>query len=205
MKVYRSPVPPRARHRHRRDRHALHRGDGHAGCAHRRIDGNRAGRADIAQSVRHLNRKGPGRCRRARHCARRGVQAQTRRQRTDDRVRVRRSPPVTVIGPLLKATPTVPVLLAAQVTDSAGLILIAQPCRRRRWHPSPCTVKGPGLVGVPVISPVRGSGSAPPAVCRYRSSRCTVRPTRDRHRPAVKGTPTSPVLIAEQVTDSGPD
>src|SRR5271169_4640811 len=35
-------------------------------------------------------------------------------------------PPVTVIGPLLKGAPTVPVLLAPQVTDSGGLMVIVQ-------------------------------------------------------------------------------
>src|SRR5271166_3638177 len=35
-------------------------------------------------------------------------------------------PPVTVIGPLLNGTPTVPVLLAWQVTESGGLMVMVQ-------------------------------------------------------------------------------
>ena len=56
---------------------------------------------------------------------------------------------MTVIGPLLKATPTSPTLTAAHVTDSAGLIVIWQlvlvaPAASVTW-----TVKLPRLSACP--------------------------------------------------------
>ena len=73
---------------------------------------------------------------------------------------------MTVIGPLLKATPTSPTLTAAHVTDSAGLIVIAQPVLVAPLASVTWTEKLPEAVGVPETAPVEGfrlkpAGSVP--------------------------------------------
>ena len=73
---------------------------------------------------------------------------------------------MTVIGPLLKATPTSPTLTAAHVTDSAGLIVIAQPVLVAPLASVTWTEKLPEAVGVPVTAPVVVSSVNPPAACR---------------------------------------
>ena len=56
---------------------------------------------------------------------------------------------------------------------------------------------------MPVIAPVLGVQAQPRRQCADDRVGVRCGPTSDRHRPAVKSTPTSPtVLIAEQFTDS---
>ncbi len=63
-------------------------------------------------------------------------------------------PPVTVIGPLLNATPTSPVLIVAQVTDRGPLMVIMQLVLELPTASVTLTEKVPAAVGVPVTSPV---------------------------------------------------
>ena len=72
---------------------------------------------------------------------------------------------MTVIGPELKATPASPTVIAAQLTESAALMVMAQavpvaPLASLTW-----TLKVPAAVGVPLMRPeeerVRPSGSDP--------------------------------------------
>ena len=75
-------------------------------------------------------------------------------------------PPETVIGPELKATPTSPVLTAAQVTDRGPLMVIEQLLLEFPFPSVTRTVNVPELVGVPVTAPVevfseRPAGSVP--------------------------------------------
>ncbi len=112
---------------------------------------------------------------------------------------------MTVIGPLLKGTPTVPVLLAAQVTDRGGLMLIAQAVPMPPKESVTCTVKLPGAVGVPVTSPLEGfsvspAGSGPLPIEKVYGAVPPVTVI----GPLSNGTPTSPVFTAAQVTDRDP-
>ena len=71
-------------------------------------------------------------------------------------------PPETVMGPELKATPTSPVVTAAHVTESGGLMVMAQavpvaPVASVTW-----TVNEPAEVGVPVTAPVAAFRLRPP-------------------------------------------
>jgi hypothetical protein len=75
-------------------------------------------------------------------------------------------PPLTVIGPLLNATPTSPAETDAQLTVSAVLIVIEQPALVAPRASFTCTEKLPAAVGVPVTAPVvvlraRPAGSVP--------------------------------------------
>jgi hypothetical protein len=75
-------------------------------------------------------------------------------------------PPLTVIGPLLNATPTSPAETEAQLTVSAVLIVIEQPALVAPRASFTCTEKLPAAVGVPVTAPVvvlrvRPAGSVP--------------------------------------------
>ena len=63
-------------------------------------------------------------------------------------------PPETVIGPELKATPTSPVVVAAQVTERAALMVILQAVPVAPLASVTFTEKVPEAVGVPVIAPV---------------------------------------------------
>ena len=53
-------------------------------------------------------------------------------------------PPVTVIGPLLNETPTSPAVTAAQVTESAALMVIWQPALIAPSASLTCTLNAPG-------------------------------------------------------------
>ena len=66
----------------------------------------------------------------------------------------------------MNATPTVPVLLAAQVTEIVALIVIAQAVPVAPFASVTFTEKVPDAVGVPVIAPFdafseRPAGSVP--------------------------------------------
>src|SRR5271166_2541593 len=63
-------------------------------------------------------------------------------------------PPVTVIAPLSKGTPTVPVFTAAQVTARDPLMVIMQLVLELPNASVTSTVEVPDAVGVPVTSPV---------------------------------------------------
>ena len=63
-------------------------------------------------------------------------------------------PPVTVIGPLLNATPTSPTVVVPQVTDSAGLMVMLQDVLLAPFASVTFTVNVPDAVAVPVIAPV---------------------------------------------------
>ena len=77
---------------------------------------------------------------------------------------------MTVIGPLLNATPTSPTLIDAHVTESFGLIVIAQPVLVAPRASVTWTEKLPAAVGVPVMAPSKDSASIPPATCRQSST-----------------------------------
>jgi hypothetical protein len=108
-----------------------------------------------------------------------------------------------VIGPLLKGTPTVPVLFAPQVTMTPGLIVIEQadptaPLASLTWM-----VKVPEAVGVPVTAPVdvfriRPDGSVPDPIENVYGAT----PPVTLIAPLLKATPTVPVFVLEQVTES---
>jgi hypothetical protein len=71
-----------------------------------------------------------------------------------------------VIGPLLKGTPTSPVLVAEQVIESAGVIVITHPVAVAPTESVTLIEKLPEAVGVPVTAPVevlsvRPAGSVP--------------------------------------------
>ena len=75
-------------------------------------------------------------------------------------------PPETVIGPELKATPTSPVVTAAQEAEKTGLIVMAQAVLVAPFASVTLTEKVPEAVGVPVTAPVvvfrvRPAGSVP--------------------------------------------
>jgi hypothetical protein len=114
------------------------------------------------------------------------------------------TPPVTVIGPLLNATPTVPVVVPEQVTESGGVIVITQPVPVAPSESVTMMVKVPDAVGVPVTAPVdvfrvRPAGKVPlPIENVYGAT-----PPVTVIGPLLNGTPTSPVLVAEQVTEIG--
>jgi hypothetical protein len=123
-------------------------------------------------------------------------------------------PPLIVIAPLLKATPTVPVLFAPQVTVTPGLIVIVQaeptglPWLSMHpptlpWESVAWILNVPEVVGVPVTAPVdvfsvRPRGRLPTTVNVYGAV-----PPVTVIAPLLKGTPTVPVLIAPQVTVTG--
>ena len=93
---------------------------------------------------------------------------------------------MTVIGPLLNATPTSPVLIAAQVTDSGPLMVIMQLVLELPTASVTFTVKVPAAVGVPVTRTVRGVQRQPRRQRADNRVRVRRSPARDRHRPAVK-------------------
>ena len=73
---------------------------------------------------------------------------------------------MTVIAPLLNATPTAPTLTDAHVTESFVLIVILQPALVAPKASVTTTEKLPEAVGVPVMAPVVGfrlkpAGSVP--------------------------------------------
>ncbi len=75
-------------------------------------------------------------------------------------------PPVTVNAPLLNATPTSPVVTAAQVTEGVVLMVIAQAALVAPLASVTFTVNVPEVVGVPVTAPVevfsvKPTGSVP--------------------------------------------
>jgi hypothetical protein len=75
-------------------------------------------------------------------------------------------PPVTEIGPLLKGTPTVPVLFTPQVTVTGALMVIEQDVPTLPFASVTLMLKVPAEVGVPVTAPVeafsvRPAGSVP--------------------------------------------
>jgi hypothetical protein len=63
-------------------------------------------------------------------------------------------PPDTVSGPLLKKVFTVPEVVAGQVTEIGGLIVIAQLVPTAPVESVTLTKKLPEVVGVPLIAPV---------------------------------------------------
>ena len=63
-------------------------------------------------------------------------------------------PPETVIGPELNATPTSPVVSAAQVTETGALIVMAQAVLVAPLESVTFTEKVPEADGVPLIAPV---------------------------------------------------
>jgi hypothetical protein len=113
-------------------------------------------------------------------------------------------PPVTVIAPLSNGTPTSPVFTAAQVTEGDPLMVIMQLVLELPTASVTLTVKVPEAVAVPVTSPVavfsvRPAGSVPTIEYAYGAV-----PPVTVIGPLSNGTPTSPVLIAAQITESGP-
>ena len=75
-------------------------------------------------------------------------------------------PPETVMGPELNATPTVPVVFAAQVTETGALMVMAQAVPVAPLASVTFTLKVPDAVGVPEIAPVelfsvRPAGNVP--------------------------------------------
>ena len=63
-------------------------------------------------------------------------------------------PPETVIAPELKATPTSPIVAAAQETEKTGLIVIGQAVLVAPLASVTLTENVPEAVGVPVTAPV---------------------------------------------------
>jgi hypothetical protein len=112
-------------------------------------------------------------------------------------------PPVTVIGPLLNGTPTIPVLFTPQVTETPGLIVIEQADPTLPFASVTLMVKVPEAVGVPVTAPVeafsvRPAGSVPvPTENVYGAV-----PPVTVIAPLLKATPCIPVVVFEQVTES---
>jgi hypothetical protein len=72
---------------------------------------------------------------------------------------------VTITGPLLKKTPTIPEVVAEQVTESGGLMVIGHVIPKAPVASVTLTEKPPVAVGVPVMAPVlvsvKPAGSAP--------------------------------------------
>ena len=63
-------------------------------------------------------------------------------------------PPETVIAPELNATPTSPIVAAAQETENAGLIVMAQAVLVAPFASVTLTENVPEAVGMPVTAPV---------------------------------------------------
>ena len=64
-------------------------------------------------------------------------------------------PPVTVIAPLLKATPTSPLVTEEQLTEGPAMIVIAQvPVAATPFASTTLIEKLPAAVAVPVTAPV---------------------------------------------------
>src|SRR5580658_3710907 len=114
------------------------------------------------------------------------------------------TPPVTVIGPLLNGTPAAPVFVAEHVTEIGGAMVIVQPVPVAPRESVTLIVKVPEAVGVPVTAPVevfsvRPAGSVPlPIENVYGGT-----PPVTVIGPLLNGTPTSPVFVAEHVTEIG--
>src|ERR1035437_4781343 len=109
------------------------------------------------------------------------------------------------MGPLLKATPTVPELVVEQATTSgAGTMVIAQVVVETTPLASVILMlKLPAAVGVPVTAPVavfrvRPAGKVPTMEKTYG-----VVPPVTVMGPLLKTTPTVPELVVEQATTSG--
>jgi len=112
---------------------------------------------------------------------------------------------VTVSAGLLNGIPTVPVLIAEQVTTGGpGLMVIEQPVPTAPLASVTLIVNVPGAVGVPLMAPVevfrvRPAGNVPLLTENVSGAVPPVTVITG----LLKGTPTVPVLIAEQVTTRG--
>jgi propanediol utilization protein len=111
------------------------------------------------------------------------------------------TPPVTVMGPLLNGTPTVPVVVPEQVIEMDGTIVITQPVAVAPRASVTLMVKVPDAVGVPVTAPVevfrvRPAGNVPTIENVYGAT-----PPVTVIGPLLNGTPTSPVLVPEHVIE----
>src|SRR5271166_3398582 len=112
-------------------------------------------------------------------------------------------PPVTIIGPLLNATPTSPVLIIEQVTDRGPLMVIMQLVLELPTASVTFTVKVPEAVGVPVTSPLEGFRVSPGGKVPIIEKVYGAVPPVTVIGPLSNCTPTSPVFTAWQVTESG--
>ena len=71
-------------------------------------------------------------------------------------------PPVTVIAPLLKATPTSPLVTEEQLSDGPATMVIAQvPVAVMPFASVTLIEKLPEAVGVPVTAPVEAFSESP--------------------------------------------
>jgi len=112
------------------------------------------------------------------------------------------TPPVTVIGPLLNATPTSPVLVPEQVSEIEGLIVIVQPVAVAPKESVTMIEKEPDAVGVPVTAPVEAFSVSPAGKVPTIEKVYGATPPVTVIGPLLNGTPTSPVLVPEQVSES---
>jgi hypothetical protein len=110
-------------------------------------------------------------------------------------------PPVTVIAPLLKATPTSPLVTEEQLSVGPAMMVIAQvPVAETPLASTTLIVKLPAAVGVPVTAPVeafsvRPAGSVPTTEKVYGEV-----PPVTVIAPLLKVTPTSPLVTEEQLS-----
>jgi hypothetical protein len=110
-------------------------------------------------------------------------------------------PPVTVIAPLLKATPTSPLVTEEQLSVGPAMMVIAQvPVAETPLASTTLIVKLPAAVGVPVTAPVeafsvRPAGSVPTTEKVYGEV-----PPVTVIAPLLKATPTSPLVTEEQLS-----